>query len=374
MTNSLGRLRFPTALAFEPVQSCNARCFCCPYTWLAQEGQYRGQVMSRSRIKELLNDFGGRPRNSGYQGLLTVHPFRFSDPLLCQDLDLVFELADVHKFNVVMTTNGVALTQRNLELLNAYPHRMSKISVSLIGSNAQEIRQSMGLDFNKVLGNLDVLVEHYPALRPLVRVTLRIVSELPKERETLELLMKRLRSKGIAVKLIHENWMTNRIDASKFAEGQRPNPLSATPQTKERFVVGCGWANQLFQRMEVMVDGSVVLCCDDAEKHKTFGNVFEEGIKEIWMDPLRAEHATIAQQAYSERKDGLICGSCVRTLWSDESQTVADWQHHSTELGAHPGGASNEAYRLRMENMMLHRTIHDQTVRLRPPATPQKSV
>ena len=78
----------------------------------------------------------------------------------------------------------------------------------------------MGLDFNKILLNLDNLAENYPKLRNLVRVSLRIVSNSSEEHDTLESLRKRFKGKGIGVKVIRENWMTNRVDASDFPEGR----------------------------------------------------------------------------------------------------------------------------------------------------------
>jgi hypothetical protein len=56
-----------------------------------------------------------------------------------------------------------------------------------------------------------------------------------------------------------------------------------------------------------MVDGSVVLCDDDAEGKKTFGNVFLEGIEKIWNGSLLEYHKKIYERNYSEDKTNLIC-------------------------------------------------------------------
>ena len=47
----------PTELVFEPINLCNAKCFCCPYSWLGEDKEYRSQKMSHEKIKFLLNDF-----------------------------------------------------------------------------------------------------------------------------------------------------------------------------------------------------------------------------------------------------------------------------------------------------------------------------
>ena len=33
-------LPIPTEIAFEPVNLCNAKCFCCPYSWLGEDKNY----------------------------------------------------------------------------------------------------------------------------------------------------------------------------------------------------------------------------------------------------------------------------------------------------------------------------------------------
>jgi MoaA/NifB/PqqE/SkfB family radical SAM enzyme len=367
-SNPHGQLPFPTELAFEPVQLCNASCFCCPYSWLKEDDEYRGKAMTRKQIKALLDDFGSVRKRHGYKGILTVNPFRFSDPLVCKELELIFELARVHDINVVITTNGAALTPKTIALLNRYRNRMLKLSISFIGSNAEEIKELMGLDFNKVLSNLDEIAENWPDLRQIVRVTLRVTRDTPQEREVLEALQKRFQGKGITVKMIHEKWMTNRIDAADFKKGVRPERMAPIPQDETRYVSGCGWANHLLERMEVMVDGSVVLCCDDAEKHKTFGNVFEQGIETIWNGALRNEHLLILMQKFKAAKCSLICSSCTRAVWSDHSATKDDMQHRSVITGGElTGNEGNQAYSLRKENSRLQKTIYDLTMRLREP-------
>ena len=73
--------------------------------------------------------------------------------------------------------------------------------------------------------------------------------------------------------------------------------------------------------MEVMVDGTGVLCCDDAEKLTNYGNVFELGIEKVWQN-LRKEHDLIYNKEYSEKKQNLICNTCSRASfnWVDNYQ------------------------------------------------------
>lgn len=371
MKNLYGQLPFPTELAFEPVQLCNASCFCCPYSWLKDDDAYRGKTMSREQIRQLLDEFGSVRKTHGYKGQLSVNPFRFSDPLVCKDLDLIFDRAEAHDFNIVITTNGAALSGKVLELLDRYANRMMKLSVSFIGSTSKDIKDLMGLNFEKVLINLDEIANHWPRLRQIIRVSLRKIHNTPEEHAVLLDLQARFKNKGIVVKAIHEQWMTNRIDAQGFTVGQKPTRLEPVAQTSQRFVSGCGWSNHLLERMEVMVDGSVVLCCDDAEKHKVFGNVFRESIASIWNGALRQEHLQILAQEFSEEKCSLICSSCTRAVWSDRSVTHDSMIHRSVTKPSTPAGdEGNHAYYLRMENAVLQKAVHNLTIKLRQKSTP----
>lgn len=366
MKNPYGQLPFPTELAFEPVQLCNASCFCCPYSWLKDDNEYRGKTMEREQIKQLLDEFGSVRQKYGYKGQLTINPFRFSDPMVCKDLDLIFELAEKYDISVVITTNGVALTKDKIALLDRYRNRMTKISISFIGCTEEDIKKLMGISFKKVLDNLDEIADNWSQLRQIVRVSLRVMDGTPEERKILIELQERFKGKGITVKLIKENWMTNRIDADDFVVGKRPDLAKPEPQTEERFVSGCGWSNHLLERMEVMVDGSVVLCCDDAEKHKVFGNVFKHGIEAIWNNSLRTEHLAILSQKFSKKKCSLICSSCTRAVWSDNSVTREDMQHSSIITSAElTGNEGNHTYNLRSENNILKKEINNLSIKLR---------
>ena len=83
-----------------------------------------------------------------------------------------------------------------------------------------------------------------------------------------------------------------------------------------------------------MVDGTAVLCCDDAEKLTNYGNVFELGIEKVWQN-LRKEHELIYNKEYSEKKQNLICNTCSRATfnWTEQDQrdTVQDMEKRSVK-------------------------------------------
>ena len=313
MKTFLPRLRFPTELEFEPVQLCNAKCFCCPYSWLEEKEGYRGQKMSREQIEHFLSDFGETLHRHGYGGRTVVNPFRYSDPLVCRDLDLVLSLARKFGFKVQIITNAVSFSGRNVELLESHIDCLTPlVRISVLGSNKEEIWSNMRVDLDLTMKKLQALSDSKSPLLPMLLVSLRVISGKDDERNRLEGLQTKLGRMGIRA-IIKDNWLENRI------EGE------AIQQKQDGFITGCGlWHNKLLRRLEVMVNGDVVLCDDDAEGRKVFGNVFEESIETIWNGPLRDEHRLIYDQTYSDKKQGLICQNCSRAEWGTSSSNALE--------------------------------------------------
>ena len=83
--------------------------------------------------------------------------------------------------------------------------------------------------------------------------------------------------------------------------------------------------------MEILVDGTAVLCCEDATKKTNYGNVFEDGVEKVW-DNLRKEIELIYSRTFTEAKKDLICNNCSRAKgdWTASDQAGQDRQQHTT--------------------------------------------
>lgn len=314
------RLSFPTNLAFEPVQLCNAACFCCPYTWLKEDEAYRGKTMSREQIDSLLRDFASCRMKYGYEGRLRINPFRYSDPLVCKDLNFILELCRELEIQCAITTNAVSFTNSNVEILDHFFDVLGKVSISVIGSSVAEVRELMNVDLDRTFRLLQAAIERAPRLRKKIRVNLRKMTGAVDEAKRLAILSQRFQGILKREPYIREvTWLSNRvnkqIDTFPHDMHSKPQILSRAGQAEERFLIGC--PKNILERMEVMCDGEVVLCCDDAEKTKTYGNVFSEGIDAIWNGSLLEEHSLLFRSSYGIDKDELICTTCSRAQWSN---------------------------------------------------------
>ncbi len=307
------RLKFPTELEFEPIQLCNALCFTCPYTTLQEDKEYRGKKMSREKISLLLTDFGNLLKKNNYKGNAHVNPFRYSDPLICKDLDLIFSLAKKFSFKVRITTNGVSFNENNAKLLNEYFDTLEGIiSISVIGSTTEKIKKNMNVNLDLTFARLSNVKLKFPKLASKIKVGLAEVEETSEENQEFLTLEKKFKEIGIET-YRKKKWINNRIKGESYL--QKP----------DNFIMSCNlYHNKLLRRMNVMCDGSVVLCDDDSSGRKKFGNVFEDNVTKIWNGPLLKEHKLMYNRNFDEEKNQLICKSCSRANWKSRKSGLVN--------------------------------------------------
>ena len=205
-----------------------------------------------------------------------------------------FFLSSKLNFKVRITTNGVSFNSKYSELLSQYINRLSDpISISVIGSTRKKIKDFMNVNLDITLSRLNDVKKNYPKLASKIIVTLSEVDSSNKENEEITILIKEFEKIGIQTRL-RKKWINNRIFGDWKVTAESSNVF-----TDSNFIKSCNlYKNKLLRRIEVMVDGSVVLCDDDAEGKKKFGNVFIEGIEKIWNSSLLEYHKKIYERNY----------------------------------------------------------------------------
>lgn len=307
------RYRFPLELEFEPIQLCNAKCFTCPYTELSKDLSYINQSMERNQIEKLLIDFFENNLKYNPHERAIVMPFRYSDPLLCKHLDFIFEITSRYNGLVFLTTNAKGFNKQNIETLNKFSKFIAVISVSIIGDSEQNVTKYMGpVSLHKTINILDTLKNSLFANK--IKISLRNVDCTDIEQKNLINLQNIFKQMNYDCQ-IKSNWISNRNE-------QNLTKFHPTVKSKENFIVGCRLNDdRILKRLEVMVNGDVVLCCDDAVGQVVFGNVFNESIKTIWDGQLFDYTKLIYQTHYSQNKDNLICAKCSRGIFNTDPRT-----------------------------------------------------
>ena len=321
----------PTELVFEPINLCNAKCFCCPYSWLGEDKEYRSQKMSHKKIKFLLNDFASLLKKHKVKPWTAhIQPWRYSDPLVCPDLDIIFELADKNQLEVILTTNGVSFTEKNCKIIQKYLHTVRQINISIIGYTEEEIKKWMGVSWKVTKARLIKVKDNYPDISKKMSVGIKHKEQFVSKEKRREI-VNEMRSITLGKVKAKNEWMQNRIASGDGIWTENKE----FPITETNFVQGCRMVyGKILRRLEVMVDGTAVLCCDDATKLTNYGNVFELGIEKVWQN-LRKEHELIYNKEYSAKKQNLICNTCSRATfnWTEQDQrdTVQDMEKRSAK-------------------------------------------
>jgi len=323
----------PTSIAFEPINLCNAKCFCCPYTTLSEDKEYHGKAMSQEQIGTLLHDYGSLIKKYQVKDYTcAVSPWRYSDPLVQPNLEYIMELCNHYKIKIGLCTNGVSFTKKQCEILNKYIHLTGNIHMSVIGHTEEELWEFMKIKKSKTLESLKFVKDNYPEISKRIRIGIKhkvqsatASAEVIKEYQ--DVTLGKVKSK--------HNWVENRMGDG---DGDWTKPYNAVINEKN-YMQGCAMGGgRILRQMEVLVGGQTVLCCDDAEGKTNYGNVFEIGIEKAWQN-LQKEHDIIYDIKYSDSKKNLICNTCSRGKfigqWSNnmEAKLLSRQDHAINRIG-----------------------------------------
>ena len=324
----------PTSIAFEPINLCNAKCFCCPYTTLSEDKTYHGKAMSQEQIGTLLHDYGSLIKKYQVKDYTcAVSPWRYSDPLVQPNLEYIMELCNHYKIKIGLCTNGVSFTKKQCEILNKYIHLTGNIHMSVIGHTEEELWEFMKIKKTKTLESLKFVKDNYPEISKRIRIGIKhkvqsatASAEVIKEYQ--DVTLGKVKSK--------HNWVENRMGDG---DGDWTKPYNAVINEKN-YMQGCAMGGgRILRQMEVLVGGQTVLCCDDAEGKTNYGNVFEIGIEKAWQN-LQKEHDIIYDIKYYDSKKNLICNTCSRGKfigqWTNsmEAKLLSRQDHAINRIGS----------------------------------------
>ena len=258
-----------------------------------------------------------------------IQPWRYSDPLVCPDLEMIFELAEKNKVKVVLTTNGVSFTEKNCKIIQKYLHIVRQINISIIGYNEKEIKEWMGVSWKVTQARLIKVRDNYPDISKKMSVGIKHKTQMV-TKEKRRNIVSEMRSITLGKVKAKNEWMHNRMASGDGVWTENKE----FPITKTNYVQGCKMVfGKILRRLEVMVDGTAVLCCDDAEKLTNYGNVFELGIEKVWQN-LRKEHGLIYNKEYSEKKQNLICNTCSRATFNWTNKLNDDQNQEMKKISA----------------------------------------
>ena len=276
----------------ESSTACNAKCRMCPHSELTRRGMMDDDLF-RSIIDQAV-DLGC--------GAFTL--FRVGEPLLFPRLFDWMDYLKEKQVKVSIYTNGSHLTPTISEKLKTYADMYCDFTISFHGVDKDSYEAMMGLDFDQVRSRIQELMVDNP-----IKVNIYSLADDtydPQYHNNFCALWEWVGFAGVGTAPFME-WAGN-------IEGVRTNRTLRDEGTAMR-VVPCP---RVMHEIDVMVDGTVCLCCVDAHGDITFGNLKYMSLEQVLDHKLR--------RYYQEKHE------------SSESEELPLCKHCSTKMESVPNG------------------------------------
>lgn len=284
---------FPLHIDIESTNACNLRCIMC-YTL-----QLRGVkgLMDFGLFKRVVDEASRHKAPSikiGFRGETTLHP----------ELPRMVRYAkDKGIMEVQFNTNGLLIDKTlGKQLIAAGTDRIIFSLDGLRPDTYNKIR--VGSDYNTVTGNIKNLVRIRNSMgvkKPIVRI--QMVCFKATKDEVMDF-VRYWRKIVNRINLIrYKKPMTTGYDSRRLAKV----PTQSVP------------CRQLWQRLAVLWNGDVVMCCGDYKPDMAVGNIYKESLAAIWKN----EKINAVRRLHSRmRMDEIpLCARCEINKISKEG----DW-------------------------------------------------
>ncbi|MFA5181232.1 MAG: radical SAM/SPASM domain-containing protein [Syntrophales bacterium] len=281
----LNRNPYPKQIIVDIHSYCNAKCKICPYHFLKTKNPMG--VMEEDLFIKIIDEFYTISKSGNFTGhvLFCNIGELFINPELAVDR---IKYVTRKKFRFDIQTNAALLTPEVFNMLKETEF-CGAVLVSFHGISPHVYKETMGLDIEKTMRNIDYLTQNYP--KELIGIQ-SIPYNWPKGEA------KRIRSyfrrKGIKVRMPLPN--------------SRAGLLPQITEHKNRRLIGCT-ANRPLGEMVICFDGEVVLCCHDMGRQEIIGNVKKNTIQEVWNGEIMLNKIS---QLYCGKpsSENFICRKC----------------------------------------------------------------
>jgi len=249
---------FPMHLNVELNRTCNYKCIMCPRTVTRNtNSQSEEPLMDTGLYKKVIDE-------ASSNNLYALEVSFLGEPLLRKDLPELLSYAK-HKgiLDVRIHTNGLLLNEGiSKKLLDA---GLTFIQISL-DANSKEIYEKIriGGDFQAVVTNCLNFIK------------------LKKERKlsypVIKVSFVKMESNKNEMKRFVEFWKNkvNYISIQEYID------FKSFSQENKNIVNNSFVCPQLFQRLVIQWDGTVVPCCSDVNNKLKLGNAWDNNLKDIW--------------------------------------------------------------------------------------------
>ena len=255
---------FPLFIDIESTNSCNLMCPFCSRT--AHPEKFKTSFISFDMVKKIIDE--GRENN--------LYGVKFSitgEPMMHKEIHKFVKYAkDSGLADVYFNTNATLLTRdKAKKLIEA---KLDRLSISFEGYT-KEVYESyrVGSRFETVIENiknLQSLKQELGVVHPKIRVQTVLLPELLPD-------LKKYKTfwKGV-------------VDEIGFLDYQ------PRVEEKDKILVGDWACPQLWQRLGILANGTIIPCNHDEDAICSLGNIKNTTIKEVWnstkLNSMRKKH------------------------------------------------------------------------------------
>jgi MoaA/NifB/PqqE/SkfB family radical SAM enzyme len=265
----------------ETTNYCNAKCSFCPNSTLQRKRERMNDETFNLILQRIL---GEKIKVKTF--ILHLNGEPLTDPNICSRIKEIKK--NFPKSHVRFTSNfNLSNTKIIEELLYS---GLDEITISLNSINETEYKEIMGgLDYNRTLGNIDLLFKIMDDLKKNIIVNFSIVVR-EDNADMVEAFTKKYESRGNIRKIKLGQWVNKDIPKNIGKAKNRNNEL----------------CNILYNTINILSNGDYALCCFDAEGiiHK---NIRDTAIMETYSsgvyDDIRKYHLI-------HGKTNEICKNC----------------------------------------------------------------
>ena len=300
---------YPSILMVEPTNFCNLHCPLCPTgnNSLKREKGY----MPLPGFKKIIDESGDY--------LLNLTLWNFGEPMLHQDIYEMIEYAKRKKIFIRLSTNGHFFNNKE-NVRRLVMSGLDNLIIALDGASQETLsKYRVGADFETIINGIKSVVEEKKKLKlrlPFIEIQFILMRHNEHEVEK----MKKI-TKDIGVDKLTLKTATLEIETSK-GELEKMEQFLPTKDEYRRYMKNekelkskKPIKNQCIRLWLISVinwNGDVVPCCYDAQGVFTFGNVFEQPLKEIWANDQYAKFREIVLKNKTSIK---MCSNCPGRLF-----------------------------------------------------------
>jgi molybdenum cofactor biosynthesis enzyme MoaA len=249
----------PRLVAIETTSRCNASCTFCPYS--AKATQKRS--MDQALFEKIIEDCRAFP-------LAKIEPLLNGEPFV--DPRIVERMAHIRRrlprATLHLVTNGNAMTRARTDEV-AEMGGVDRLIISLNCLDAATYRAVMGLDLERTLAHVEYALDRRRRARIARRIYVRMVRRPDSTLAEQDRFLDFCRRHAVRPLILGQHNYKGDIDSVM--------PVPSYP---------C----QMLDRVDILHDGRVALCCSDAEGRHSWGDVRTHSVLEVFRGAVASHY------------------------------------------------------------------------------------